>query len=590
VLYTGKPLLASPKVFEKLVEEGKIELIGPPSIDWLGVPLKIQERLIGVLVVQSYTKDVRYEESDLEVLKFVSHQIATAIERKQAQEALKKSEEKYRSLTNQLPVGIYRTTKNGKILQTNPALASILDFESVEELINSSATDVYVDLDIRKRQLKTMMDSKGIVCYEVEFETKKGKRIWVRDTGRVILDTNNEIDYIDGIIEDITEGKRVQEQFHQAQKMEAIGRLAGGVAHDLNNILSAIVAYPDLILMKLPRNSTLKKPIIAIQKSGQRAAAIVQDLLTLARRGVSFTEVVNINEIIQEYLKSPEFEKQKSHFPEIQIEVNLEYDLLNILGSPIHLTKTIMNLVSNALESIPKVGKIWVTTRNTLKKSTNNPCNDDYVLLIISDSGIGIAQKDLEKIFEPFYTKKKMGRSGTGLGMAVVWNTVKDHSGYINVESVEGKGTKFELYLPVTSATVSREKRIISINEYVGEGERIVVVDDIEEQREIATIILEKLGYSVVALSSGEEAMKYMETNSADLLILDMIMEPGIDGLETYRKILELQPGIRAIIASGFSETERVKEAQNLGAGTYIRKPYTMEKIGLAVRAELVRE
>ena len=180
-----------------------------------------------------------------------------------------------------------------------------------------------------------------------------------------------------------------------------------------------------------------------------------------------------------------------------------------------------------------------------------------------------------------------MGRSGTGLGLAVVWGTVKDHKGYIDVRSTEGKGTTLTLYFPVTRDGLARGKTQSSIEDYMGRQESILVVDDVKGQREIASGILKKIGYSVTSVASGEEAVAYMQENSADLLVLDMIMAPGIDGFETYKRILEHHPGQKAIIASGFSETERVKETQQLGAGEYIKKPYTIEKIGLAVKSEL---
>jgi len=192
----------------------------------------------------------------------------------------------------------------------------------------------------------------------------------------------------------------------------------------------------------------------------------------------------------------------------------------------------------------------------------------------------------LERIFEPFYTKKVMGRSGTGLGMSVVWGTVKDHKGYVDVQSSEGKGTTFILYFPVTREKSASNEALLSIENYMG-NEKILIVDDVEEQRDIASGMLKKLGYSVTSVSSGEEAVEYMKDNSADMLVLDMIMDPGIDGLETCKRILESHPGQRAIIASGFSETERVKKAQRLGAGAYVKKPYLLEKIGMAVRTEL---
>ena len=180
-----------------------------------------------------------------------------------------------------------------------------------------------------------------------------------------------------------------------------------------------------------------------------------------------------------------------------------------------------------------------------------------------------------------------MGRSGTGLGMAVVWGTVKDHKGYIDIESVEGRGTSFILYFPVSRSAVKPEDRKIPIEDYLAKGETILVVDDVAEQRELASDMLRKLGYATETLASGEEAVEYLKRKPASLVILDMIMDPGIDGLETYRKIREHRPGQKAIIVSGFAETDRVKEAQKLGAGQYLKKPYTLEKIAMAVRREL---
>ncbi len=382
-----------------------------------------------------------------------------------------------------------------------------------------------------------------------------------------------------------------QKQLHQAQKMEAIGILAGGVAHDLNNVLLGLVSYPELLLMQIPDESPLRKPILTIQKSGEKAAAIVQDLLTLARRGVTVTEVVNLNHIISEYLRSPEYEKLKSYHPKVEVETDLAADLLNILGSPVHLSKTVMNLVSNAAEAMSEGGKISLSTENRCVdrpiRGYHNVDEDDYVVFTVSDTGIGIPPGDMERIFEPFYTKKVMGRSGTGLGMAVVWGTVKDHKGYIGVQSTVGKGTTFTLYFPQTRKKVAKEEPSLSIEDYKSRGESILVVDDVAEQRDIASRILKELDYSVRAVSSGEEAIDYLKDNPADLLVLDMIMDPGIDGYETYKKILEFHPDQKAIIVSGFSETERVKDTQRLGAGAYVEKPFLLEKIGRAIRGEL---
>jgi CheY-like chemotaxis protein len=287
-------------------------------------------------------------------------------------------------------------------------------------------------------------------------------------------------------------------------------------------------------------------------------------------------------------MTSLEFKSLLSFHSDIQIKTNLKEGLFNIIGSKIHLIKTIMNLVSNAMEAMKEGGTVTVATKNryidkdiygyeTIKRG-------NYAIFEISDEGTGISNIDLERIFEPFYTKKKMGQSGTGLGMAVVWGTVKDLKGFIDIKSEIGKGTTFTLYFPITD----KEKSLISddfdINRYLGKNEKILIVDDIEEQRELAYDILTRIGYSVNFVDSGENAIEYLKENSVDLVLLDMIMEPGIDGLETYKKIIEISPNQKAIIVSGYSETERVQEAIKLGVKKYIKKPYSVENLSKAVK------
>jgi signal transduction histidine kinase/CheY-like chemotaxis protein len=393
-------------------------------------------------------------------------------------------------------------------------------------------------------------------------------------------------------LRDITISKRLERQLSHAQKMEAVGTLAGGVAHDLNNILSGIVSYPELILMDLAEDSPLKGPIQTMQRSGQKAAAIVQDLLTLARRGVPVNDVVDLNDLVKSFVMSPECNTIKRYHPNLTIETKLRADLLNIIGSPIHLFKTVMNLVSNGAEAMGSGGRLEIETFNeTLSKPQNMyekiPAGD-YVILSIADSGVGISTEDVQKIFEPFYTKKSMGRSGTGLGMTVVWGTVKDLNGYIDVQSVPGSGTKFSLYFPATMQKKPLTNEKASMDLYLG-NEKILIVDDIPEQREIGSAMLRKLGYRVHTVSSGEKSIEYLTKNPVDLIVLDMVMDPGMDGLDTYKEIAKRFPGQKAIIASGFSKSERVRGTLERGAGGCVKKPYTMEKIGMAVRAELDR-
>jgi signal transduction histidine kinase len=400
-----------------------------------------------------------------------------------------------------------------------------------------------------------------------------------------------------GYIFDLTEQKMAEqalraseEKLARSKKMESLGLLAGGVAHDLNNVLSGIVSYPELILMDLPEDSKLRKPIETIQESGHRAAAIVQDLLTVARGVATTKEPLNLNDLIGDYLNSPEFKKLEQFSPTATVKTNLDTDLFNISGSHIHIRKVIMNLVSNASEAIEGSGNVTISTINHYIDRPLRGYDDvsigEYVVLAVSDDGSGIPSDDLERIFEPFYTKKVMGRSGTGLGLAVVWNVVQDHKGYIDVTTDE-KGTTFELYFPITREEMSDKDLSIPIKDYKGGGETVLVVDDVETQREISCKMLDTLGYKTKAVSSGEEAVEYLKEHTIDLILLDMIMDPGMNGRETYEQIIKIHPNQKAIIASGFAETDDVKETQKLGAGQYIKKPLTLEKIGIAVRDEL---
>ena len=531
--------------------------------------------------------------------------IKDIMERKLVEETLQASEEKYRTILESIEDGYYETDLPGNFTFFNTSLCRIFGY-SKDELMGMN-NQQYTDKENAKKLYqafnKVYTTGKPEKGFDWEIIKKDGTKRSIDASVSLRRDAEGELTGFRGIVRDISEKQKLEAQLQQAQKMEAIGTLAGGVAHDLNNILSGLVSYPELLLLQLPEDSPLRKPILTIQKSGEKAAAVVQDLLTLARRGVVVTEVVNLNDVIDEYLKSPEHEKLQSYYPGVHIETHLEKNALNILGSPIHLSKTVMNLVSNAAEAMPEGGRLTVSTENRYIdrpiRGYDNVNEGDYVVLTISDTGTGIAPDDMEKIFEPFYTKKKMGRSGTGLGMAVVWGTVKDHNGYIYVDSTEGKarpprlsarhggqGTTFTLYFPVTRKSIE-ERSEIFLKDYMGKGEAILIVDDVEEQRRIASEMLEALGYSVAMVSSGEEAVEYLRTNKVALLVLDMIMDPGMDGLDTYKKIIELHPGQKTVIASGFSETSRVKELQNLGAGAYIKKPFLLEKIGFAVKEEL---
>ncbi len=519
--------------------------------------------------------------------------------RKRMEKTLRKSEEKHRTIIQSIEEGYFETDLAGRFTFVNDSLCRIFG-KTRKELIGTSYRRFVTpetDDAIYKTFNRVYRTGRPVKVAEYEFLREDGSKLFIGLSASLIRNQEEKIIGFRGMLRDMTERekakqekRRLEARLEQAKRMEAIGTLAGGVAHDLNNILSGVVSYPDLLLMQLPPDSPMRKPLKTIQETGEKAATIVQDLLTLARRGVAVTEVININKIISDYLASPEFEKLKAYHPAVEVVTRLDRELLNIKGSPVHISKTIMNLVSNGAEAMPDGGILTITTENLYLEEplsgTELP-EGEYVVTKVSDTGVGMTEEEKERIFEPFYTKKVMGRSGTGLGMAVVWGTIQDHKGHIQVKSEKGKGTTFTLYFPATREEIAEEQKDLSIEDYMGKGETILVVDDIKEQREIASAILRKLNYQVYTVPSGEEAVKYMKEHSADILLLDMIMDPGMDGLETYERIARMHPGQKAIIVSGFSESDRVKKAQELGAGAYIRKPYSMEKLGVALRNTL---
>ncbi|MCP4902191.1 MAG: response regulator [bacterium] len=389
------------------------------------------------------------------------------------------------------------------------------------------------------------------------------------------------------------ERRLLQESVARTRKMEALGLLAGGVAHDLNNVLTGLVSYPDLLLTDPTLSSQHRSALLTIKQSGEQAAAIVSDLLTIARGVALKTEPVSLNEIAGVYLDSLEFKRLRHHHPGPIVSTRFEETIPLVRGSAIHLRKAIMNLVSNAVEAVEVLGEEGrVTIRTLLRNVESHPTHNGelatgiYVVLRVTDNGGGISPEDVERVFEPFYTKKVLGRSGTGLGLTVVWNTAQDHAGFVEVESVSGS-TRFDLFLPATDEVAPICGRSVPVEEYRGNGETILVVDDMENQRRIAKALLESLGYVVETVASGEEAVTRIRDHTFDLVILDMIMDPGIDGAETCERIHNIRPGQRALIASGYSATENVKRALAPGGGSFIAKPYSMETIGVAIRDAL---
>lgn len=456
----------------------------------------------------------------------------------------------------------------------HPSLRELMAFNRHNELYPVADNDFEQYMDAREAAVH------GGAIAPTSFERRDGSVLQYQCV--VLPDGWRMLTYFD-----ITELKNTQDQLARAQKMEAIGLMAGGVAHDLNNILSGIVSYPELLLLQLPESSKLREPIEAIRESGERAATVVADLLTVARGVASIREPHDMHVLVQEYLHSPEYEKLKSLHPGVSCTECFEATDSIISCSPIHIKKTLMNLIANAMEAIKGEGEVQVLTSNLiLERGADGLPEGRYVVMAVQDNGPGISDDDIKHIFEPFYSKKMMGRSGTGLGLTVVWNTVEDHSGQIRVES-SGRGTRFTLFFPVSKEGVSRRESPQPESVNTAKGEHVLVVDDELLLRKVASQILLELGYEVSSVASGEEAIEFVKDNPVDLLIIDMLMEPGITGRKTYEQILKTYPQQKAIVASGFSESDDVKATLQLGARGFIKKPYSIDQLGHAVKDAL---
>jgi len=573
-----------------------IQRIGSKSL--ICLPIVYEDRSLGILAVDNLMTKRPLTQSDMNLLMGVAYQTAASIINANAYQELQDSEQRYRSLYENAPSAyISLRIEDAVIVNCNSAAVRLLGYAR-DDLLNSSLLS-HVSSHRNNRDKARWMHQllqNGRPVYNETIELIRNDRqpVWVNVTLEPFLNAQGQI--VEGrcILVDTTQQKRLEDQLRKAQRMEAIGTLAGGVAHDLSNILAAIVSYPDLLLMDVPPESPLYDPLVKIKGAGMRAAAIVQDLLTLSRRGVAVTETVCINDVVKEYLKSPEYEDLVARHPNIQVETDFAPQLVAIRGSTIHLTKTLMNILLNAAEALPEGGRIHIETRNQLIEADDFRLKGqpgEHAVLAVTDNGHGIAPDDLKKVFEPFFTKKVMGRSGTGLGMAIVWAAVQDLNGFIDIQSQVGQGTKVELFFPATFDKQTLQPPNHEHMEYNGNGEQILVVDDDAEHREIAIRMLIRLGYQVTAVESGEAAIAKFEQNfRPDLVVLDMILEPGLDGLSTYQRILDSCPQQKAVIASGFAESSRVRKARELGVGAYVKKPYSLKEIGTAVRYVLDRD
>ena len=409
-------------------------------------------------------------------------------------------------------------------------------------------------------------------------------------------------DTFHGIIRDISDQKKLQaleKELDRSKKLKDLGLLADSVAHDLNNILAGIATYPEILLLSENLEPRVRESLIVIKESGQNASAVINDLLTISRGIREAHQVLNINTIIERFMAAPEFKKIKSAYGKLEIDIHLEPELLTISGSYIHIEKSIMHLVVNALGATAATADhcnstiVLSTTNHYVDREKNghtgqNLSPGEYVMLEVLDAGREIPKDYLNKIFDPFFSKKELGRFGTGLGLTVVKNTVLNHRGEIFVTSDEN-GTKFTLLFPALRSELPITNQPAAIEEIKGKGETLLVVDEQASQCKIAETILKHLGYKVFSVANGDSALDFIMQTPVDLLVLNMVMPPSISVLETYRRIRKIRPDQKVIIASGHSESDDVLKTLSLGAGAFVKKPYTILDMGIAVKEELDR-
>ena len=588
VLRSGEPLLATPAVFEELVRRGEVELIGAPSLDWLGVPLKSGTTCIGALVVQSYNENARFGERDREILKFVSQQLATTIEHKRYEEALRRSEARSRSLILSAAFGICRCTLDGRFLDVNPALIAMLGHGSVEDLLKLDARrEVFVNPQELDRLAEDYRRTGSLNGVEVQWKRKDGSVIIVRLSGCAAISADEPEEVLELIAEDITDRRQLEEQLRQAQKMDAVGRLAGGVAHDFNNLLMVINGYTEVLLEQLEKGSAMHHKVQSIQQAADRAATLTRQLLAFSRKQLLELKVVDVNTVIgdMERLLRPLIGEN------IELVTRLSTQTGHTRADAGQLEQVIMNLVVNAKDAMPEGGKLTVQSSDVTVRHSFSEHRfiqpGRYAVISVADTGHGMDKETQSRIFEPFFTTKEKGK-GTGLGLSTVYGIVKQSNGYVFAQSEPGAGTTFYVYLPRVEDSAEELSPAQSQPNEVGGCETVLLVEDEESVRELVRVTLTSRGYNVIEAENGESGLRVAEAfnEDIDILITDVMM-PGIGGRELAKKLLLLRPGISVLYLSGYTE-DAVVTPGALGPGTgFLQKPFTLQNLAKKVREVL---
>ncbi len=588
LIRTGEPLLATPEVLQAMEDRGEVARNGSRSLDWMGVPLKVNNHTFGVLVVQTYSKNIRYGERDKEILTFVARQLASAVEIKRNEQALRRSEARYRSLVQSSVYGIYRSSLEGRFLDMNPALVTMLGYSSPEEvLLLDPEKDVFALSEDHARLIEEFRKTSRLDGIEVKWKRKDGRIIMVRISGRAVTSADEPADVLEAIAEDVTDRRALEDQFRQAQKMEAVGRLAGGVAHDFNNLLMVISGYAEVILAELDSSSPLHEKGRAIQLAADRATTLTRQLLAFSRKQLLELKVVDVNAIVQdmERLVRPLIGEN------VELVTSLARDAVHTRADAGQLEQVLMNLVVNAKDAMPAGGKLTIQTQisSVDERHRGGPQfirPGQYVLLSVSDTGTGMDRETQSRIFEPFFTTKEKGK-GTGLGLSTVYGIVKQTGGYVMVQSEIGRGTTFHIYLPLTES--SAEPHVAPVPEKAcGGNETVLLVEDEESVRQLVRDTLTAKGYKVIEGENGEAglAAAARETGKIDLVITDVVM-PGMGGREMVKELSASRPDTKVLYLSGYTEDAIISDGSIERGTAFLQKPFTLQNLTRKVREVL---
>jgi PAS domain S-box-containing protein len=511
-----------------------------------------------------------------------------ALERSEA--ALRTSEAGYRSFVHNLPFGVYRSSSQGRLLDVNPALVTMLGFSSAGEMLALRSANLYRDPDERATILGDHPN--GVDGYETEFKQKDGTPIHVRLTSRHVRLLGVDDMCYEITVENMTERRALEQQLRQAQKLEAIGRLAGGVAHDFNNQLVPILGYAGLLAESLAPNDPRREDIEQIQKAAERAASSTKQLLAFSRKQILRPTTLNLNTLLLNMMSM----LQRLIGEDVTLTTELGESLAPINADSGQIEKIVMDLAVNARDALPAGGgDITIATSNVDVKGERREAGGgrlapgSYVMLEVRDTGVGMTPEIQERIFEPFFTTKEVGK-GTGLGLATVYGVVQQSGGGITVESEPGHGTSFKIYFPQAvelEAVDDTEPYAAADAPAVGD-ELVLLVEDEEPVRRFACAALERSGYCVLEASGAEEAVRMFERSArpVDLLLTDVVM-PGWSGVDLSDRLTESHPELKVLYMSGYTDDRLVHEGV-LDPGTaLLQKPFTPAMLARKVREVL---